>query len=129
MTKNYQWILLADDYSGETMDLHVCWAARYTGRSVTTARRWAAGAPISRRDLALLRFHALGVIDHPDWRRFRLRGGALVDVDTGETWTAEQLRASWILFQQAADYRRLTRRRRAPVLELHPGGRRFRRAL
>lgn len=129
MTKNYQWILLADDYSGETMEVPVRAAARYTGRSVTTARRWAAGAPIGRRDLALLRFHALGVIDHPEWRRFRLRGGALVDVDTGESWTADQLRASWVLFQQAVDYRRLMRRQRAPVLELHPGGRRLRRAL
>ncbi len=129
MQKNYRYLDVFCPWTGETVDVSPHRAARWTGKTVRTAQRWAGGGTISDADMAALRFGALGLLPDDRWRDFRLRGGALLHVDTGERWTPEELRASWVLFQQAADHRRMMRRQRAPVLELRPGGLPLRRAL
>ena len=129
MRKKYEYLEIICPWTGETAQISPRNAALWTGRTLRTAQRWAAGATISRSDLALLRFYSMGVIDHPAWRRFRLRGDALECISTGDVWTPQQIEASWILFQQARDYRIMMQRQRAQVLRLHTGGRRWRRAL
>ncbi|WP_101675639.1 hypothetical protein [Alloalcanivorax mobilis] len=120
MRKQYQAVRVECPWTGETAHLSPWHAAKFTGRSVRTAQRWAAGARPAPADLAALRLHALGIIPDDRWHHFRLRRGMLVHLDTNETWTPEQLRTSWALFQMAADYRALRRRPAAPVLHLAP---------
>lgn len=88
-------------YTGETLDITPGMAAAITGRAIQTCRRWAAGRPIPPPDLHLLRFRVLGLLDHPDWSHFRLQGGFLRDLDTGEAWRPYHLRTALLQHQRA----------------------------
>lgn len=52
----------------------------------------------------ILAMRVFGVLPGDEWRHFRIRGGVLENVESGETWTPLQLRSAWISFQQLRTY-------------------------
>lgn len=100
MTKKSDTTVLISSPDGrEWLDLPARWAADYTGRTLRTALRWAAGARIDAACLAILQARALGCLPDPAWQHWRLRGGVLVDLATGEHWEPWQLRSAHLAHQ------------------------------
>lgn len=125
MPKQSHYLRVNCPWTSETLPISAHMAARYTGRSLRTAYRWAAGTGRpSPAEQAQIRAHTLGILHDNDWNDFRLRGGLLVHLPTGECWSPEQLRATWVMIQEIAALRAAMRKLRerpaAPVLRLAP---------
>lgn len=106
MSKNSNRIELLCPMTGALLAVSPQWAAAVTGRSVRTAQRWAMGRKMDKASRDLLVIHAFGVMPGDAWRNFRIRADRLENLETGETWTPMQLRATWISLQQLGEYKR-----------------------
>ena len=104
-TYSNNWLDIWCPVTGETVQITAQQAATTTGRTLSTARRWCSGAPVRAGDLFLLRARWLGLLHDPAWHRFRLRGGLLLDTDSGETWQPHNLRAALIAHGRASAMR------------------------
>lgn len=106
MSKRFKTVTVVCPHTGHERDVSPRWAAAITGRSTRTAQRWAAGGRMDTAARALLAMRVFGVLPGDEWRHFRLRGGMLENIETGETWTPLQLRAVWITNQQLMEFQR-----------------------
>lgn len=106
MQKRFKAVLVSCPLTGHQREVSPGFAARITGRSLRTAQRWTAGARMDKASRQLLQMRVFGVIPWGAWQSFRVRDSFIENVDTGETWTPEQLRGAWIRFQQLREYQR-----------------------
>jgi hypothetical protein len=124
-----KWLEIPCPYTGEVTDIPPGYAARLAGVSRTTASRWIVTG-IPEPALRLLQIKVHGLLPCAAWHRFRARGGSLLNVETGETFTPDQMATVYLAHQQASHYRQrladLTSHK-APVLQLVPGHKKTRR--
>lgn len=106
MQKRFKSVSVVCPITGQAVAVSPRWAARITGRSLRTAQRWANGANMDHAARDVLAMRVFGVLHGNEWQAFRLRGGILENVETGETWTPQQLRGAWVSFQQLREYQR-----------------------
>jgi len=106
MNKRFNAVTVVCPLTGQHRSVSPRWAARITGRSVRTAQRWANGGKMDKAANDVLAMRVFGVLPGVEWAAFRLRGGMLENIETGETWTPLQLRAAWLWLQQLQEYQR-----------------------
>lgn len=121
--KSNNWLLIHDPITGHAEEIPPGYAARLLGVSRSTALRWCRQGipPIAQRHLAAL---VHGVLPDPAWQDFRTRGAFLVNLATGERFSAQDLKTAYLAHQQVSALRerlRLIERPPARVLRLASG--------
>lgn len=106
MRKRFKSVCVVCPLTGHSREVSPRFAARITGRSTRTAQRWANGENMDKAAREILAMRVFGVLPGSEWSSFRLRGGMLENIETGETWTPIQLRSAWICYQQLSEYQR-----------------------
>lgn len=106
MEKRFKAVTVVCPITGHERHVSPRYAARITGRSPRTAQRWANGSAMDKASSDILAMRVFGVLPGDEWRHFRIRGGILENVETGETWTPLQLRSAWVSFQQLQEFQR-----------------------
>lgn len=119
MKKRFKSVDVVCPLTGHSVAVSPRWASRITGRSLRTAQRWANGSRMDKAARELLALRVFGVLPGAAWKAFRLRGDCLENIETGETWTPNQLRGAWVAFQQLQDTRRTATKKPALVAGLH----------
>lgn len=114
--QNYsnEWLEVPCPYTGEVVEIPPGYAARLTGVTRSTARRWlSAGIPALPLKLLQVRVH--GLLPDPAWHRFRFRGGRLVSLDGGLQFEPAQLESAWMTWQHNSALRAELHRIRRPA--------------
>lgn len=106
--KSEKWLDIFCPVTGECLDISPQKAARLTGRSLPTVRKWAERRQIPTAEQHLLRGLVLGMIsDDPNWSDFRIRNGRLTNIRSGENWSHIDL-SDTLWWRQLADESRRT---------------------
>jgi len=107
MNNNSRSVAIFCPATGRQVNVSPRWAAMTTGRHLRTAQRWAAGYRMDKASEQLLQIRLFGVLPWGAWSAFRIHEQMIENVETGETWTPQQLRSSWVTFQQLREYKRM----------------------
>jgi len=106
MNKRFNQVSITCPRTGHRRAISPAHAARFTGRSLRTAQRWANGSRIDAAASQVLALRVFGVLPGDAWHDFRLIGDRLHNIHTGEAWQPWELRAGWVLFQELRERRR-----------------------
>lgn len=103
--KTTRWIKIWSTDGKECRDFTDEAVVKATGYSLINVRRWADGAPIPEPARQLLAMTMLGCLPDKAWQCWRVSGGHLYNIQTGDDYEENNLDwASWVALQ-FADYR------------------------